>query len=389
MSKNYRFNRMEIAGSLGDLGVLMPLALGMIVLNGLLATNVMIMVGLFYIMAGLYFRVPLSVQPMKVIGAYALAVGMTPNQIMASSLWMGGILLLLGGFKLIIIIRKYTPKSVIRGVQLAVGMALMLKGFNLMLQKDPGLTTPTIGSLSTGILLGAAAMILTLLLLNNRKVPAAMVVILLGFVLGLVLGKPMDTSSISWGFHLPKPIPHGWPSGEDFLWVLPVVVLPQLPMTIGNAIIANTDLSHEYFPEKKERVTYRSVTLSQGLANVAAFFFGGIPMCHGAGGLAAHYRFGARTGGSNLIIGGLLVLLSLGLGENLVPVLKLIPLSILGALLVFSGLQLALSIQELSNRKELFVVFLMLGLSLVFSLTAAFIAGFAIAYLLKYTKLEN
>jgi SulP family sulfate permease len=154
-------------------------------------------------------------------------------------------------------------------------------------------------------------------------------------------------------------------------------------MTIGNALLSNTDLTHEYFPGKARRVTNRSMSISMGLSNLASFWFGGMPMCHGAGGLAAHYRFGARTAGNNIIIGGICLSLALVLGENLVGLFNLLPDSLLGVLLVFAGIQLALMIQDLSDRKDLFVVILMLGLGLVFNLAVAFLAGIAAAYLMK------
>ena len=109
-------------------------------------------------------------------------------------------------------------------------------------------------------------------------------------------------------------------------------------------------------------------------------------MCHGAGGLAAHYRFGARTAGSNLYIGGILLVLALIFGENIVSVLRLLPLSILGVLLTFAGLQLALMIQDLQDRKDLFVALFMLGLALVFNLAVAFVAGIAVAYAVKSAR---
>ncbi|MDH3558650.1 MAG: putative sulfate/molybdate transporter, partial [Deltaproteobacteria bacterium] len=135
----YRFDRMEVAGSLGDLGTLLPLAIGMILLNKLHATNVFMLIGFFYIVAGHYFGVPVAVQPMKVIGAYAIATGLTSTQIIASSLWMGVIILFLGTTGLIQVIGKYTPKSTVRGVQLGVGVVLMIKGLKLMILPDPNL----------------------------------------------------------------------------------------------------------------------------------------------------------------------------------------------------------------------------------------------------------
>jgi SulP family sulfate permease len=383
----YRFDRMEFAGSLGDLGTMLPLAIGMIVLNKLHATNVFILVGFFYIAAGFYFRVTTPVQPMKVIGAYAIAVGLTPTQIVASSLWMGIFVLFLGTTGLIQTIGKYTPKSTVRGVQLGVGVVLMVKGLKLMILPDPNLAIQALGPVSMSIILGTAGLVLTLLLLDNKKLPAALVIIILGIVLGIFIGKPLRAEAFNWSIHFPKLMPYGWPSLDDFLWVLPVLVLPQIPMTIGNAIISNTDVMHEYFGERAYRATYRSVSNSQGIADVVSFFLGGIPMCHGAGGLAAHYRFGARTAGANLIIGGIFVFFALIFGEIMVAILNLLPFSLLGVLLVFAGLQLALMIQDVEDRKDLFVVLLMLGIALASNLAVAFVAGIIVAYALKSDKL--
>jgi SulP family sulfate permease len=380
--RTFRFDRLELAGSLGDLGTLLPLAIGMIVLCDLQATAVFLLVGLFYILAGSYFGVPTAVQPMKTIGAYAIAAGLSAQQITSAGLWMGVILLLLGLTGLIEIIRKYTPKSTVRGVQLALGVVLLIKGLGLIIDEDPGLAIQSVGPVGLGLIIGVAGLILTFVLLDNKKIPAALVIVALGIVAGLIFGRPMDISDFHWGLHLPDPLPYGWPEWEVLLWVIPLVVLPQLPMTIGNAILSNVDLSKEYFKDAG-RVTVRSVTLSQGLANVAAFFFGGMPMCHGAGGLAAHYRFGARTAGSNIIIGAIFVVLALLFGEAIVPVLRLMPLSILGVLLTFAGLQLALMIQDLTERRDFFVVLVMLGLTLVFNLAVAFLTGIAVAYVLK------
>jgi len=386
--RRYRFDRMELSGSLGDLGTLLPFAIGMIVLNQMNATNVLVTVGLFYILAGCYFGVPIAVEPMKVIGAYAIAAGMNPHQIVSSGLWMGVSILFLGVTGLIGVIRRYTPKSAIRGIQLAVGVVLLIKGLELMAADDPNLALQAVGPVRTGLLLGASGLVLTLILLDNRRLPAAVVLIVLGIAAGAVLGKPLDPRAFAWDFHVPRPVPYGWPGWDDLVWVVPVVVLPQLPMTIGNAIISNTDLTHEYFPDKADRVTNRSVSISQGLGNLVSFFLGGMPMCHGAGGVAAHYRFGARTAGSNLYIGGIFLVLALVFGENIVSLLRLLPLSILGVLLTFAGVQLALMIQDLTDRKDLFTAVFMLGLALVFNLAVAFVGGILVAYIVRSARIS-
>ncbi len=382
------FDRMEFAGSLGDLGTLLPISIGMIVLNGLNATNVLFTVGLFYILAGFYFKVPVPVQPMKVIGAYAIAVGLSPTQIIAASLWMGIIVLFLGTTGLIHIIGKYTPKSTIRGVQVGVGIILMMKGLNFMIQPDPHLAVQTLGPIKIGIVLGVIGMAVTLLLLENRRMPAAVVVIVGGILVGLFIGRPVDMDKLKIGFHLPRLFPYGIPSFSDMLWVLPALVVPQVPMTIGNAILSNTDVMHDYFGDRARRASYRSIANSQGIADIVSFILGGIPMCHGAGGLAAMVRFGARTAGANLIIGSIFVLLALLFGPHVLIILTLLPRSILGVLLIFAGVQLALMIRDLTERKDLFVALIMLGITLTVNLAVAFICGIVIAYAMKSGKIN-
>ena len=384
----YIFNRVEFSGSLGDLGALLPIAIAMIVLNGLDATNVMVTVGLFYVVAGLYFKVSVPVQPMKVIGAYAIAVGLTPTQIISASLWMGMCVLFLGTTGLIHIIAKYTPKSTVRGVQLGVGVVLMIKGLDFMIKPDPNIIVQSIGPINTGVILGIVGMAVTLILLENRRIPAAVLVVFGGIVLGLFIGKPLKLEELKIGFHIPRFFPYGIPSWSDMIWVIPVLVLPQIPMTIGNAILSNTDVMHEYFGERAHRASYRSMANSQGIADIISFMWGGIPMCHGAGGLAAMYRFGARTAGANLMIGGIFVLLGLVFGQSALLILNLLPLSILGVLLVFAGAQLALMIQDLTERKDLFVALIMLCIALTTNLAAAFICGIIIAYALKSERIS-
>ena len=301
---------------------------------------------------------------------------------------MGIFVLVLGTTGLIHLIAKYTPKCTVRGVQLGVGVVLMGKGINFMLQPDPNLVVQSIGPINTGIVLGVVGMAATLLLLENRKVPAAVMVIMGGIIVGLFIGKPLKMEELKIGFHFPQFFPYGLPAGSDMLWVLPVVVLPQIPMTIGNAILSNTDVMHEYFGKRAHRATYKSIANSQGIANIISFAWGGIPLCHGAGGLAAMYRFGARTAAANLMIGGIFIALALTFGRNTLPILNLLPLSVLGVLLVFAGAQLALMVQDLTERKDLFVTLLMLGITLTVNLAVAFICGVIIAYALKSDRIK-
>jgi SulP family sulfate permease len=195
-------------------------------------------------------------------------------------------------------------------------------------------------------------------------------------------------SDSGFGFNLPQLLPFGFPGKADFTFALFALVLPQLPMTLGNAVLAYTDLSKEYFGNQSATLTNRKACVSMALANFLSFGLGGMPLCHGAGGLAAHYRFGARTAGSNVMIGVLFLALAVLLGEDIVGLFNLLPMSILGALLVFAGSQLTLTVMDLDQRKDYFVATLILGITLASNLAAGFIAGMIVAQLLRWEKLS-
>ena len=209
-----------------------------------------------------------------------------------------------------------------------------------------------------------------------------------GIALGLIFGIRAGLDKINPGIHLPQFLPLGWPTKADFTFALFALVLPQIPMTLGNAVIAYADLSKDYFGDNSKKITYKSVCVSMALANLVSSTIGGMPLCHGAGGLAAHYRFGAHSAGSNLMIGGIFVVLALALGDGSLAVIYLLPLSVLGILLLFAGSQLALTIMDLKNRKDFFVVLFMLGITLASNLAAGFMVGIGLAYLLKSERLQ-
>ncbi len=398
MQPKYRFNRLEFSGSLGDLGTLLPLALGLILVNGLSPNGIFLSVGLFFVFSGLYFGVTVPIQPMKVISAYAIATAMTASQVTASGYLIGLVLLVIGATGVISVLGRYIPKSVVRGVQLSTGTLLMVEGIKFMLgttrlqalrqAAEPYLGIDSVGPVPVGLVIGVAGGLLTLLLINNKRFPAGMVVVFGGIALGLIFGIRQGLDQINPGIHLPRFLPLGWPTGADFTFALLALVLPQLPMTLGNAVIAYADLSKDYFGDRSRKVTYKSASISMALANLVSATIGGMPLCHGAGGLAAHYRFGARTAGSNLMIGIVFVILAVALGDEALAVIYLLPLSVLGVLLLFAGCQLGMTILDLENRKDFFVVLFMLGITLAANLAAGFIVGIIVAWALKAEKLQ-
>lgn len=393
-----KFNRMEWAGSVGDLGTLLPLAFAMIMINGLSATGVFLAAGLLYVIGGFYYGVPIAVQPMKVVSAYAIAQALSPATVTASGMLLSLFLLFLGATGLVNFVARIVPRCVIRGVQMATGILLLTKGATLVMgtnsfqtmrgMVEPFLVMQSVGpvamSLAVGVIFGGVA----LFLLNSRKYPAGLVVVLAGALCGIALGAYKSLGGMAIGFHLPTFLPFGMPTTTDFTFALLALVLPQIPMTMGNAVIANRDLSHEYFGNENGRVTDRALCISMGLANLFASLIGGMPICHGAGGLAAHYRFGARTHGSNLIIGGGFVVLAILFGSEAVNVFYLIPMGVLGVLLIFAGTQLALTIQDVTTRTDLFIIVLMLGITLASNLAWAFGFGIVLHHSLRLGKIK-
>jgi len=398
MSERFQFNRMEVAGSLGDLGTLLPILIGMILINGLDPIGLLVAIGLYYVASGLYFGVTVPVQPMKVIGAYAIATGLPAQQIFASGIWMAGLLFLIGVTGLIDVIGRAVPRAVIRGVQLSTGTLLMAEGTRFIMGSskfqlmggaaEPYLELQRIGGIPIGILLGILAGGIVMWFMNNRRFPAGLLVVVGGAVVGLLLGTHEGFAGLELGIHLPRWLPFGWPANADWMAALFVLALPQLPMTVGNAVVADADLSKEYFGQRSHRVTYRSLTISMAIANLVSALLGGMPLCHGAGGLAAHYRFGARTAGSNLFIGAVFILLGLLLGFHALALIYLLPMAILGVMLLFAGSQLALTVIDLNARKDLFVALMILGITLATNLAVGFVIGTALAYALKSDRLD-
>jgi SulP family sulfate permease len=245
-----------------------------------------------------------------------------------------------------------------------------------------------VGPVQIGIIIGIAGGVLTILFLENRRFPAGLLVIFGGLLLGLIFGTHEGFDKMSLSVNIPRILPFGLPSKVDFTFALFALVLPQIPMTLGNAVIANVDLSKEYFGERSKRVTYKTACISMGLANFVSFLFGGMPLCHGAGGLAAFYRFGARTAGANIIIGSIFIALAIFLGQHVLSIVYLFPMSAMGILLLFAGSQLALTIIDMKERKNLFVPIVMLGITLASNLAYGFVAGIAIAQALKSDRLK-
>jgi len=391
--KDLEFNLRELAGSMGDFGTLIPLSIALVTINGLSFTPVFLMVGLFYLVSGLYYRLPIPVQPLKVVAAVAIASPdkVTLEVMSATGILFGAFLLLLALTGLIDQLAKLFTRPIVRGIQLGLGLILITKGIafirsNELLIQNPG-DEVMIGSVAVNLIIGLAGVVLVLFLLNSRRLPAALVIVGLGIIVGVAYGAFDNTE---WDFG-PTHMELFSPGLNDYVTALFLLVIPQVPLTIGNAIIGTTDAVKAFFGKGKEtqRATNRRFAADMGVANIATGMLGAMPMCHGAGGLAAHYRFGARTGGSNIMIGLIFVVIAVAFGIAGVSILSSIPNAVLGVLLLFAGLELAILIRDVREKGSLFIVVLIAGIGLATTnMGIAFGAGIVVSYIMKWARLE-
>jgi MFS superfamily sulfate permease-like transporter len=343
--RDARLNRNEIAGSLGDLGTFLPLLVGMVAQNGLNFASALFFAGLFNIITGITFSIPMAVQPMKAIAAVALTEGLTVPQILAAGATVSVVILVLGLTGLVDWLNRVIPKSVVRGLQLALGLSLLMKGIQMVAGTDQWFAADS-------YLTGIASALVVLLLFFSRKVPAALILFGVGLTLA-AWSHPEVIGSLGIGVTLPSWTPLAW---NDFVTAFPKAALPQIPLTTLNSVIAVCALSADLFPNR--RAEPRKVAVSVGMMNLVACWFGGMPMCHGAGGLAGQYRFGARTNGSILFLGAIKVLLAVFLGASLMTLCHAFPVSVLGVMLAFAGMELALVCRDQTSRTDAFAMLL-------------------------------
>lgn len=312
----------DASGALGDLGTLLPLSLGAIGVAGLAPVPVLLGFAAFYLATGLYYRLPIPVQPMKAVSAVLLTTQVSAASLAASGVLIGAVLLLLGATGWINGLARLVPRSVLSGIQLGLGLLL---------------AQMSIGLMSTSPLVGVATLsVLLVILWTLPHLPAALLGLGVSVALGTLLAAPgiaLHTAHFS-TFSLPDlSSVNAWQEGAS------VLVLPQLALTFTNAILLTALMAEDYFGAQARRVTPARLSVSTGLANFFMVPFGALPMCHGAGGLAAHYRFGARTGIAPVLLGIGLCLVALVPGG--LSLVAAIPAAGLGALLLVAATELA------------------------------------------------
>jgi uncharacterized protein (DUF983 family) len=321
----------EITGAIADLGVLVPLAAALIAVNHLDASGVFVGAGLLVLASGAIFRIPFPVQPLKALAAVAIARRLSPDVIHAAGLEIAAFLLLLSVGRFASLIARAFTKPVVRALQAGVGVLLMMSAAKLVarppdvFEGTPPSPWPVLLAVAAFLALGYAA--------RRKQYALALGVLVAGTIAAWFAAGPVLTGP---SFTLPR---IGWPAASSFGPALVLLVVPQLPLTFGNAVVAVNDVAHSYFGERASRVTATRVCLSCGAGNVFAGLLGGMPMCHGSGGLTAHVRLGARTAAMNVGLGTAFVGLGLFFADQTSTILGLLPVWALAAFLAYAGLR--------------------------------------------------
>jgi len=364
---SFEFNLREMAGATGDFGVLFPLAVGYFAVCGLNPAGLLVMMGIANILTGLVYRLPLPIEPMKVLAVVAIAQQWSPSMVYASAFAMGVVWFVFALTGVMGWIAQITPHAVIRGIQVALGLMLAMQAIRMLS------TWWLAGLIAVGIILG---------LRRNPYAPGAIVVILAGIALMHFQGELRGIEVL--GFR--------WPEITMFslheVWTVMLLAgFAQIPLTATNAVISTSSLISTYWPDRY--VGEKQLSLNMGIMNLIAPFFGGMPMCHGAGGLAGQYYFGARTGGTNIIEGTLWIILGLFFATSIATIFATFPMAIIGAMMLLVGLEMIKFVRDVKPGRQWVPLAATVLVSLFANMAYGFLAGLLVYYLFCKQRGEN
>ncbi|MGI8619727.1 MAG: putative sulfate/molybdate transporter [Gemmatimonadaceae bacterium] len=348
MTPRFRFDRNEVAGAFGDIGTDLPLIVGMVMAAGLDAASVLVMFGVMQYATAIRYGMPMAVQPLKAMAVIVITQKIAGPVLFGAGLAIGVAMLVLTATGALAWLARVVPKSVVRGLQLGLGAQLALLALGDYVRSE-GVTGYGLAMISFAIALG---------LYGNRRFPPALPIIALGIMYAFMFNLDARDLTSGLGFALPL---LRTPSANEVWTGLVILALPQIPLSLGNSLLATRQTAHDLFPEKG--VTIERLGYTYALMNLVNPWFGGIPTCHGSGGLLGHYTFGARTGSSLLIYGSIFLAMGLFFARAFAQVVHVFPLPVLGVLLLFEAWALMwLACDVLSVRRELAIT---IGVALV------------------------
>ncbi len=367
--KEIKFNRNEFSGAFGDIGTDFPLIIAMILAVGLHSGSVLIMFGLMQIFTALIYRIPMPVQPLKAMAAIVITQKVSGDVLYGGGLAIGITMFFLTVTRLIDWIAKVVPKCVVRGIQFGLGIKL-----SLLALKD---YVPSDGIV--GYWVAAISFLLIIFLIGNKKFPPALFVIFLGVIYAFIFNIDGEDLIKNVGFNLPQ---FNIPAWSDILAGFVLLTLPQIPLSLGNSILATKQISADLFPERKP-LTIRKISYTYSIMNLINPFLSGIPTCHGSGGMVGHYTFGGRTGGSVIIYGMLYLIMGVIFSGGFENMVHLFPLPVLGVILLFEGIALMVLIRDIVRSKTELTIAILVSLA-AGGLPYGFVIGLVVGTLLYY-----
>lgn len=332
----------EISGSLGDLGTFLPIVIALSEGHQISLATTLVFTGIFNILTGICFGIPLPVQPMKAIAAVALLKSLNAGEVASAGLFVATCILILSVTGLLTWITRVVPIPVVKGIQVGAGLSLIIAAGTKVLA-DLGWTSP---SWADNYLWVVVAFLALLISSRLRRTPYALIVLVLGLIFAGIQSRGSDSIP---GFQAWQPYTRA-PRGKEWRSGILQAGIGQLPLTTLNSIVAVTHLAADLLPDV-QTPSVTVVGLSVAGMNLFGIWFGAMPVCHGSGGLAAQYRFGARSGASIVFLGLMKLVVGLVFGESLAGLLKSFPTAFLSVMIIAAGLELA-SVGESLNTNR-------------------------------------
>ena len=365
-----RFDRNEFSGAFGDIGTDLPLIVGMLLVSGMDSASVLITYGALQIFTALTYGIPMPVQPLKAVAALVIAKHISGNLVYGAGLSIGIVMLLLTITGALDLLARVVPLVVVRGIQFGLGLQLAYVALFNYVQSDG----------TGGYIMAALAFAMVIAFLGNKRFPPALPVLGLGILYALFVHTGNSAFDQDFGirfFHLHIP------TTSDIIEGFFLLALPQIPLSLGNSLLATQRIARDYFPERS--ISLRKLGLTYSFMNLIAPALGGIPVCHGSGGLAGHYLFGARTGGSVVIYGAMYVLLGVFFSQGFSLFTQLFPLPILGVILLFESVALIRLMKDTTSSPGDLSIAIIVGL-LSFGVPSGYLVGMIVGVLLSLAK---
>jgi len=363
-----RFDRQELGGAFGDIGTDLPLLIALIATCDLDAASVLILFGALQIATGVFYGIPMPIQPLKAMAAIMLAQHLSAGTLAGAGIVIGVVMLFLAATGLLDWLARVVPKEVVRGIQLGLGITLATLALRDYASRDGAM----------GYALAATAAVLLFALRGQHRVPAPLVVMGLGLVYATATGLGPDAITSAFGLHLPTPV---LPTEAELRDGAILLALPQIPLSLGNSVIATSQTTRDLFPERA--VPVRQIGFTYGIMNLVAPLLGGVPVCHGCGGLVGFHAFGARTGGAAVIYGAMYLVLGLFFAHGIADVVRVFPMPILGVVLAFESIALMTLVKDVAGDRTTLWIALAVALAVV-ALPYGYVVGLIGGSLLTY-----